>query len=259
VVLLIGYTALACWYHHINPDPNNRIVPTWTQMGQGFAEAVKVDPNNTEKGCWLVTDAMATAGRLFMGLFVGVVGAVIFGLLMGCFRTMEAFLLPPMALLAKIPPTAALAVFMILSGTNLTLFATIIAFGVLPTMSQAIFLAIRDVPVKYLFKVSSLGASTMDTIFHVIVPIVLPKTIDALRLSIGPALVYLIAAELLNGSEGFGYRIRLHSHMLNMSIVYPYLAMLATFGFALDFGLRGLQNCYARGTFGRRGEKIHEQ
>jgi NitT/TauT family transport system permease protein len=60
-------------------------------------------------------------------------------------------------------------------------------------------------------------------------------------LVIGPAMVYLIAAEMVVGDVGFGYRIRLQSKLLNMSVVYPYLALLATFGFGMDYTLRWLQ------------------
>jgi len=54
-------------------------------------------------------------------------------------------------------------------------------------------------------------------------------------------MVYLIAAEMVVGDEGFGYRIRLQSRLLNMGVVYPYLAMLAMFGYVMDHGLRVLQ------------------
>ena len=62
-----------------------------------------------------------------------------------------------------------------------------------------------------------------------------------MRLSIGPAMVYLLAAELLVSDEGFGYRIRLLSRRLDMMVVYPYLVLLAGFGFGMDHALRGLR------------------
>ena len=51
-------------------------------------------------------------------------------------------------------------------------------------------------------------------------------------------MVYLIAAEMVVGDVGFGYRIRLQSRLLNMNVVYPYLTMLAVFGLAMDYSLR---------------------
>ena len=76
---------------------------------------------------------------------------------------------------------------------------------------------------------------------EVVFKLVLPKFIDAVRLGIGPAIVFLIAAEMVVGDVGFGYRIRLQFKLTNMNVVYPYLAILAGFGFLLDYGLRALQ------------------
>ena len=66
---------------------------------------------------------------------------------------------------------------------------------------------------------------------------VLPKIIEGIRLQIGPALVYLIAAEMLFAGEGFGYRIRLESKLTHMNVVYPYLALVALIGYGLDMAL----------------------
>ena len=67
------------------------------------------------------------------------------------------------------------------------------------------------------------------------------RLLDAVRLQIGPAMVYLIAAEMVVADFGFGYRIRLQSKLLNMGVVYPYLVILAVFGFTMDFLLTKLQ------------------
>ena len=48
-------------------------------------------------------------------------------------------------------------------------------------------------------------------------------------------------AEMVVGDVGFGYRIRLQFKLTNMNVVYPYLVILAGFGFLLDYGLRALQ------------------
>jgi ABC-type nitrate/sulfonate/bicarbonate transport system permease component len=54
-------------------------------------------------------------------------------------------------------------------------------------------------------------------------------------------MVYLIAAEMLFGDVGFGYRIRIQSKLLSMNVVYPYLALLAGFGFIMDYMLKVFQ------------------
>lgn len=250
VILLMGYGWLASRQHRINPDDTT--IPTWSQLRQGVNTAFGVHPRSGER--WVVVDAKATASRLFLGLFFGVLGAIVLGLSMGCIRAVEAFFIPPLSLLAKIPPTAALAVFFVIVGTDTEMYATMIAFGVLPTLAQSVYLAVKEVPEELKYKAYTLGASHMEVLWNVIVRHVFPNMLDAIRLQIGPAMVYLIAAEMVVGDVGFGYRIRLQARLLNMNVVYPYLVLLAAAGFAMDWTLRLIQQItcpwYGGGTTG---------
>ena len=236
-LLLGGYTWLANRQHEQNPDDTT--IPTWKQLARGIVVAVEVNPRSKDR--WLVEDAKASGMRLFTGLGLGIAGALGLGMLMGCFAPVEAFLNPPLSLLAKIPPTAALAVFFVLVGTDTNMYIAMIAFGILPTLAMTVHLAVKEFPEELQFKAYTLGASHMEVIWAVIFRYVFPKLIDAVRLVIGPAMVFLIAAEMLVGDVGFGYRIRLQSKLLNMNVVYPYLALLAAFGFGMDYALKLLQ------------------
>jgi NitT/TauT family transport system permease protein len=238
LLLLLGsYTWVSHRQHQKNPDDTT--IPTWSQIGKGVVQIAGINKRSGER--WLVVDAKATGTRYFLGLTLGVVSAVIIGMAMGCFTPVEAFLQPPLSLLAQIPPTAALAVFFVLVGTGQEMYVAMIAFGVLPPLAQSVYLEVKEFPEELQFKSYTLGASHMEVICSIILRQVLPRLIDALRLAIGPALVYLIAAEMVVGDVGFGYRIRLQSKLLNMSVVYPYLALLAGFGFSMNFLLSRLQ------------------
>ena len=238
IALLLGsYTGVSHRQHQRNPDDTT--MPTWSQMGKGVVQIFSVNKRSGER--WIAVDAKATGTRFFLGLGIGVGAALLIGMAMGCFTQVEAFLLPPLALVAQVPPTAALAVFFVLVGTGQEMYVAMIAFGVLPALAQTVYLAVKEFPDELLYKSYTLGASQMEVILSIILSQVLPRLIDALRLVIGPALVYLIAAEMVVGDVGFGYRIRLQSKLLNMSVVYPYLAMLAGFGFSMNFSLTRLQ------------------
>ena len=69
----------------------------------------------------------------------------------------------------------------------------------------------------------------------------MPKVIDSIRLQIGPAMVFLLAAEMVVGNAGLGYQIRMQSRILNMSVVYVYLAILAIIGLAAEWSLATLR------------------
>ncbi|MBI5387958.1 MAG: ABC transporter permease subunit [Verrucomicrobia bacterium] len=236
-VLLLAYTWLSHRQHQENPDDTT--IPTWSQLADGVQKACSVDKREGQR--WIVVDAKATASRFFLGLGAGVAGAIVLGMLMGCFTPIEAFCYPPLSLLAKVPPTAAMAVFFVLVGTELNMYVAMIAFGVLPTLALTVFLGVKEFPEELQYKAYTLGATSTEVIASIIFRQVLPRLLDGARLMIGPALVYLIAAEMLVGDVGFGYRIRLQSKLLNMGVVYPYLALLAAFGFGMDYALRWLQ------------------
>ena len=237
VLLLAAYTAVAYWQSRRNPDDTT--IPRWTQLHKGFVSTLEVNKRSQDR--WLVVDSLASGQRLFLGLLSGVAISLVLGLAMGCFTPVEAFFYPPLSLLAKVPPTAALAVFFVLVGTGNNMYIAMIAFGILPTLTLSVYLAVKEFPDELLYKAYTLGASHMEVVWSVIFPQVLPRFLDAVRLSIGPAMVYLIAAEMVVGDVGFGYRIRLQSKLMNMSVVYPYLALLAGFGFGMDSLLRWVQ------------------
>ncbi|MCA9213320.1 MAG: ABC transporter permease subunit, partial [Planctomycetales bacterium] len=187
---------------------------------------------------WLLEDALATAYRLAAGLLVGVLLSMVIGILMGSYAWIEAFCLPPLSFLAKIPPTAMLAVFFVLVGTDFKMYVTMIAFGTLPTLAQTVYqCAKKDVPESLIYKAYTLGASHAELIWNVIYKQILPRIIDAIRLQIGPALVLLVAAEWMIASEGFGYRLRLFYQRTDMTVVYLYLILLGAAGLAVDYFL----------------------
>jgi NitT/TauT family transport system permease protein len=236
VLLLGGYAWLSHRQHR--ETPTDTTIPNWGQLKTGVVSLWHLDRRGER---WLVEDAKASALRYFLGLGLGTAGSVLIGMLMGCFTPVEAFCYPPLSLLAKVPATAALAVFFVMVGTGANMYVAMIAFGVLPTLTLAVYLAVKEFPEELQHKAYTLGASHTEVICPIIFSYVLPRLLDAVRLMIGPALVYLIAAEMLVGEVGFGYRIRLESHKTNMAVVYPYIVLLAAFGFGMDYGLRWLQ------------------
>ena len=236
LILLAGYTFVSHRQHQINPEDTT--IPNWSQLSEGVKKFTQI---NRKGERWIVEDSIATGRRFFYGIGLGLVCGFLTGVLMGCFSPVEAFLQPPIALLAKVPQTAALAVYFVAFGTGMSMYVAMISLGIIPALAVTVYLAIKDLPSEMIDKAYTLGASHFEVVLEVILKQVLPKFIDAVRLAIGPAIVFLIAAEMVVGDVGFGYRIRLQFKLTNMNVVYPYLVMLASFGFALDYGLRFLQ------------------
>ncbi len=236
-LMLAGYSWLSYRQHQKNPKDTT--IPNWSQLSEGVQRSIQWNERLEDR--WLTDDATATLTRLFTGLGLAVVGSCVIGIAMGCSQSVEAFLAPPLSFLAKVPATAVIAVFMALVGLGMKMYLTMIVFGILPSMAITVYQSVKAFPDELQYKAYTLGASHMEVVCNVIFPYVLPKLLEATRLMIGPAMVYLIAAEMLFGDVGFGYRIRIQSKLLNMGVVYPYLALLAGLGFLMDSLLKTLQ------------------
>lgn len=247
-VILGIYSWLSYRIHQVNP--HNTTMPNARQIMAGVGKIVGSDKRAETlrdhlvkfRDSWLWEDSLATFGRLLTGLAMGVLMSVVVGMSMGCFTSAEAFFGPPLSFFAKIPPTAMLAVYFVLFGTEFRLFAAMIALGIFPTLAQSIYQAAKkDVTDYTIYKAYTLGASEMEVICNVIFQQILPRIIENVRLQVGPAMVFLIAAEYVVADVGFGYRLRIQSRLLNMNVVYVYLVFLGLSGFVFDWLLTWLR------------------
>ncbi len=242
VAIAMGvYFGLSARQTSINESQN--VLPGIQGLAKGVAEISKTRGTEKKpKPSWLFTDVKATYYRLFLGLAVGSAVSIVIGLAMGAYPAAEAFFGPVINFMAKIPPTAMLAVYMVVFGTKLEMYVALVAFGVFFTMVQSIYQSVKkDVAADHIDKAYTLGASEFEVMVEVIWQQVLPRVIETIRLHLGPAMVFLIAAEMLFASEGFGYTIRQQSRLINMNVVYIYLAILGLSGLLFDWSLMRLR------------------
>jgi len=171
-----------------HPDKTDKTIPSWSMLiRDGLVRACTPQGSFKRKEIWIIQDFKATGARLSAALFVGVLTSILVGLLMGCYDPVEAFLLPPFAFFSKVPTTAVLPIFFVIVQINFSMYIAIIAFGMLPSLGQAISASVRkDVPEELVFKAYTLGASQFELIWNVIFKQVLPRILDAIRLQIGP-------------------------------------------------------------------------
>ena len=241
VSLLAVYGGLS--YRQSVINEKQKVIPGLQAFRDGVSRMTTAQgTEETPKPSMLVTDLRATYWRLFLGIGLGVVLSVVVGIAMGAYRWIAAPLAPIISFFAKIPPTAMLPIYFVLVGSDQTMFTTMVALGIFFTMAQSVYLAIvNDVKDEAIDKAYTLGASDPEIIYEVIWKQVLPPILDNIRLQIGPAMIFLLAAEMLVGAEGMGYRIRMESRVLNMSIVYIYLCIFGFTGLLGDWCLLWLR------------------
>ncbi len=91
-----------------------------------------------------------------------------------------------------------------------------------------------------MIKAQTLGANSWTLALRVILPQLMPRLFIALRLALGSAWLFLIAAEAIASTEGLGYRIFLVRRYMAMDVILPYVAWITLLAWLMDAALMRL-------------------
>ncbi len=230
--LLILYLVLAADRHAANP--NDKILPLPGAMAEAmWGLVLERDPLSGRYLFW--SDTFASLQRLGLGLAISTLCAAVVGLLLGVLPTIRATFGMLVTSIAVIPPIALLPVLFIVFGLGETAKVALIVIGIAPFMVRDIAAYITALPREQILKAQTLGASTWQLMLRVALPQAMPRLIQALRLSLGPAWVFLISAEAIASDIGLGYRIFLVRRYLAMDVILPYVAWIAILAAVLDW------------------------
>src|SRR5437762_1306676 len=133
----------------------------------------------------------------------------------------NALLGPFVSVTSMVPPLALLPILFIVMGLGETSKIALIVIGTLPCIIRDLVMKVQELPREQLIKAQTLGASSWQIALRVALPQMLPRLLDSLRLQLGPAWLFLIAAEAIASDSGLGYRIFLVRRYLAMDIILP--------------------------------------
>jgi len=211
----------------------------------------QVDMVTGRKLFW--ADTWASLARLVGGLGLSAVIGLIVGVTVGFIPILRATFEPFLAALSLIPPLAVLPVLFIFFGLGELSKTVLIVFGIAPFILRDVMLRVAEIPREQLVKAQTLGASTWQMILGLVLPQVFPRLINSIRLSLGAAWLFVIAAEAITAEAGLGYRIFLVRRYLAMDVILPYVAWITLLSFAMDYALRRAHNAIHWTRF-REGE-----
>ncbi len=234
VALLLTYVIAAAIRHAANPA--DRILPLPGAMASAlWALAAQPDPLSGNFLFW--ADTLASLQRLGLGLGIAMLMALLVGLLLGALPPVRATLGPLVVGIAVIPPVALLPILFIVLGLGETAKVALIIIGVAPVMIRDLAGHVSALPAEQIIKAQTLGASSWQIILRVALPQAMPRLLQATRLALGPAFVFLISAEAIASDVGLGYRIFLVRRYLQMDVIIPYVAWIALVAILLDMAL----------------------
>ncbi len=234
-MLLFAYLAGSQMRLHANPT--DKLLPAPATIAAavkslGFEEDLRTGT------ILLWADTAASMRRLGIALSISACIGVLFGVAVGAIPLVRAALAPFIAALSMIPPLAVLPILFIVLGLGELAKVVLIVIGTAPVIVRDLALRAEELPTEQLIKAQTLGASTWQVILRVVLPQLWPRLIDAVRLQLGCAWLFLIAAEAIASTEGLGYRIFLVRRYLAMDIILPYVFWITFLAFAMDWLLR---------------------
>ncbi|MEM1372745.1 MAG: ABC transporter permease subunit [Pseudomonadota bacterium] len=220
-------------------NPQDKLLPSISTIA-ATAERLFTEPDRRSETILLWRDTAASLVRLAWGVGISAVLATILGLLIGLLPHVRAGLASFVAVVSMIPPLSVLPILFIVFGLGETSKVVLIVVGILPFMTRDLSARVAEIPREMIVKAETLGASSRVIALRVALPQVLPRLIQSVRLSLGPAWLFLIAAEAIASQEGLGYRIFLVRRFLAMDVILTYVLWITLIAFLMDMTLRWL-------------------
>ncbi len=218
-------------------NPADRLLPAPAQiLATARALVTEADQRSGEILFW--SDTKASLTRLATGLTIAAAIGLAFGLLIGLIPYAGATLAAFVSVLSMIPPLAVLPILFIVFGLGETSKVALIVIGTAPFLVRDLAQRVAEIPAELIVKAQTLGATTAVIVLRVALPQIMPRLVQALRLAIGPAWLFLIAAEAIASENGLGYRIFLVRRYLAMDVILTYVLWITLLAFLFDLGLR---------------------
>ncbi|MDU9048797.1 MAG: ABC transporter permease subunit [Candidatus Electrothrix sp. Rat3] len=240
-VLLIVYLTASEIRHRENEA--DKLLPRISHM-TAAVKHMAFEKNRRTGKYLMLNDTIASMKRLLIGTGLAALTALLFGLNIGLFPGINAALNPFITFIAMIPPLSVLPILFISFGVDEAAKIVLIFIGIFPLITRDIRLAVHKLPHEQLTKAVTLGASQFQLAYRIILPQIMPRLLEAVRLSLGSAWLFLIAAEAIAASSGLGYRIFLVRRYLAMDVILPYVLWITFLGFVMDWLLRHIMRFF---------------
>ncbi|MDG1583330.1 ABC transporter permease [Pseudomonas sp. GOM6] len=220
-------------------NPNDKLLPSAAQMANAIDRlAFSEDKRSGTYLFW--RDTGSSLARLGMGIGIAALVGLCLGIAAGTLPLFSAPLSPLLTVLSMVPPLAILPILFIVFGLGELSKVMLIVIGITPVLARDLEQRAREIPQELLIKAQTLGASTWTLILRVVLPQLLPRLLIALRLVLGSAWLFLIAAEAIASTDGLGYRIFLVRRYMAMDVILPYVVWITLLAWLMDLGLRQL-------------------
>jgi ABC-type nitrate/sulfonate/bicarbonate transport system permease component len=186
-----------------------------------------------------------TLQRVVIGVGLAALVGVSLGVIAGAHRGIGATVMPLVIFLRSVPMGALTPLTLMLFGDGEKQKSLFLFLAIVPFVFSDALKAISIVPERYVETAQTLGASRLQIMRKVLVPLALPDIITSLRFQFGLGLGYITLAEQIDTERGLGALITGSEKRGLFEHIYLLLFVIAFLAFTIDLILRTVQ----RGSF----------
>ena len=194
-------------------------------------DVYKAMPKISSEG--MIHHSIASFERVVWGTSISLIIALIVGTITGLNKKASTIINPLLYLSYPIPKLALLPIIMITFGigeaTKVIMIILIIVFQLIISVRDSI----RNINKENFHVLTSLRATKMQYIQHVVFPGILPDILSALRVTIGIATSVLFVTETFGTDKGLGFFIVDAWMRIDYISMYAGIVMISVIGFIL--------------------------
>jgi sulfonate transport system permease protein len=168
------------------------------------------------------------------------------GLFMGQIRAVEQALDPILQFFRQTSALALYPVFILLLGLGEASKVFVIFWATLFPIFLATIGGVKEVDRKLIEMAATFGASRLTIFRRVVLPASVPAIFVGLRLSATPALLLLIAAEMIGANKGLGFQVMNAQYNFQIPQMFAAILLLAILGLTANAALVSLQRRLCR-------------
>jgi sulfonate transport system permease protein len=184
--------------------------------------------------------------RVMQGFAAGASLGLVFGILIGLFKSVEQAFSIIFGFLRPIPMIAWMPVLILWMGIDEGSKVTVIAIGSFWPVLLNVIHGIRNVDRKYLEVARILEKNKLQTLTHVVFPSALPSIFTGLRIGIGIAWMCVVSAELIAASSGIGYLIMYSRELLQSDVMFVGVFSIGITGLLIDKILKSVERKFLK-------------
>jgi sulfonate transport system permease protein len=183
----------------------------------------------------------ASLGRVMAGFAIGAIAAIVLGTLVGLSRAVEAVIDPTLQLARNVPSLAWVPFLLLWMGIDEAPKLTLIAIGAFFPVYLNLVTGIRQTDRKLIEVGYVFGMTRVALVRRIILPSALPYRWAGLRVGMGQAWLFLVAAELIASTRGLGYLLIDGQSSARPDVMLVGILVLAGLGKLSDTLLRRIE------------------